>query len=421
MDILIKSATIVDTQSKHHLKTRDVSIRNGKIEKIAEKIEAKNSKIIDAKDLHLSKGWIDLQANYQDPGFEYKEDIQSGLNASAAGGFTAVGVSPATSPSRDVKAQVEYLVNQSKAHVIDVLPYGAVSKNLEGKELAELSDMQFSGAVAFSDGKNSIKNPNLLNRALLYTKAFDGIVMNYPNTRDIAEKGVMNEGEVSTNLGLKGIPELAEELMVARDIYLVEYTAGRLHFNTISTAKSIELIASAKSKNLKVSCDIASYNLLLTDNEISEFDTRFKTLPPLRSSKTIKKLIAGIKNGTIDAICSDHCPEDIESKKKEFDYATFGIINAQTSFAVANTALTKSISLEQLIGLFTDGPAKVLGLERPTINEGEQANVTLFQPNETFVFSKADLLSKSTNSPFFGRELTGKVLGVINGKKLSLR
>ncbi|MEQ8624564.1 MAG: dihydroorotase [Vicingaceae bacterium] len=417
MDILIKSATIIDSKSKYHLKKRDVLIKNGKIEKIADKIEQGSAKVIKAKDLYVSKGWIDLQVNYQDPGFEYKEDIQTGLNASAAGGFTAVGVSPATSPTRDVKAQVEYLVNQSKAHVIDALPYGAVSKNMEGKELAELSDMQFSGALAFSDGKQSIKNPNLLNRALLYSKAFDGTVMNYPNTKDIAELGVMNEGEVSTGLGLKGIPELAEELMVSRDIFLVEYTDGRLHFNTISTAKSIELIANAKAKNLKVSCDIASYSLLLTDSELKEFDTRFKTLPPLRTSKTIKKLISGIKNGTIDAICSDHCPEDIESKKKEFDYAAFGIINAQTAFSVANTALLNSIPLEQLISLFTDGPAKVLGLERPTISEGESANLTLFQPNEKFIFNKDDVLSKSDNSPFFGRELTGKVLGLINGKK----
>ena len=421
MDILIKSATIVDPQSKHHLKKRDLLIKNGKIEKIADNIKADNAKVITAKGLHLSKGWIDLQVNYQDPGFEYKEDIQSGLNASAAGGYTAVGVSPATSPTRDVKAQVEYLINQSKNHIIDVLPYGAVSKSMKGKELAELSDMQFSGAVAFSDGKHSIKNPNLLTRALLYSKAFDGIVMNYPNTKDIAELGVMNEGEVSTSLGLKGIPELAEELMVARDIYLVEYTAGRLHFNTISTAKSIELIANAKNKNLKVSCDVASYNLLLTDSELVEFDTRYKTLPPLRTSKTIKKLIAGIKNGTIDAICSDHCPEDIESKKKEFDYAAFGIINAQTAFAVANTAISKSVPLEQLISLFTDGPAKVLGLERPTVSEGEAANITLFQPSEKFVFTKGDVLSKSDNSPFFGRELMGKVLGVINGKKLRVQ
>ena len=416
MEILIKSATIVDPQSNYHLKKKDILIKNGKIEKIADKIESDQAKIIKGNDLHLSKGWIDLQANYQDPGFEYKEDIQTGLNASAAGGFTAVGISPATMPARDVKAQVEYLVNQSKSHLIDVLPYGAVSKNIEGKELAELSDMKYSGAIAFTDGKQSIKNPNLLNRALLYAKAFDGIIMNYPNSKDIAELGVMNEGEVSTSLGLKGIPELAEELMVARDLYIVEYTTGRLHFSTISTGKSIELIAKAKKEKLNVSCDVASYSLLLDDCELEEFDTRFKTMPPLRTKKTISELIAGIKNGTIDAICSDHFPEDIENKKKEFDYAAFGIINAQTSFAVANTALHNTISLAQLIALFTDGPARVLKLERPTIKSGQIANITLFQPKEKFVFTKEKVLSKSNNSPFFGREMKGKIVGVINGK-----
>ncbi len=421
MDILIKSALIVDSFSKHHLKKRDVYVTNGRIEKIAERIENKKAKLIEGSDLHVSKGWIDLFANFQVPGFEYKETIESGLNASASGGFTAVGVSPDTLPCRDSKTQIEYLLNQSKKHVVDILPYGAVSKNLEGKELAELSDMKLSGAIAFSDGKNSINNPNLLNRALLYAKAFDGIIMNFPNSADISAKGVMNEGETSTHLGLKGIPELAEELMVARDLYLVDYTDGRLHFNSISASKSVELIAQAKKNGLKVSCDVASYNLLLDDTELEEFDTRFKTLPPLRSKKTISKLISAVKNGTIDAISSDHCPEDIEAKKREFDYASFGIINAQTAFTVANTALSKSISIERLIELFTDGPTKILGLDKPSINEGELANLTIFQPNEKVTFTKEAVLSKSNNSPFFGRELKGKVLGVINEKRVYLK
>ena len=217
---------------------------------------------------------------------------------------------------------------------------------------------------------------------MLYTQAFDGIVFNFPHTDEVAYQGVMNEGETSTMLGLKGIPELSESLMVARDLNILEYTGGRLHLNSISTSKSIELIAKARKDGMFVTCDVASYNLLLDETELKDFDTRLKTLPPLRSNKTIKALIKGIKNGTVDAISSDHTPEDVEEKKKEFDHAAFGIINLQTSFAVANTALKKSLSIDQIIPLFTNGPASILGIELSKIEEGSAAELTIFQPKK---------------------------------------
>lgn len=417
MELLIKSATLIAPSSKFHNQEVDLLIKNGKIDQIGEKLSSKTTKVIDIAGLHVSKGWVDLHANIQDPGYEFKEDIETAISAAAAGGFTTIAVSPLSEPIRDSKAQIEYLIKSSKNKVVSVLPYGSISKNAEGKELAELNDMYNSGAIAFFDGKRPVSNPNLINRALMYTKAFDGTVINFPHTKEVAYNGVMNEGITSTQLGLKGIPELAESLMVSRDLSLVEYTNGKLHFNTISSSKSLEMIAKAKKNKLNVSCDVAAYNLLLDEEKLEDFDSRFKTLPPLRDKKTINALIKGIKDGVVDAICSDHQPEDIESKKKEFDHAAFGIINLQTAFASAHTALSKKVELTKIINLFTEGPAKVLGISLPSIQEGEKANLTLFLPNDEFVLTKDLVKSKSNNSPFFGMSLKGKVYGVINNGK----
>jgi dihydroorotase len=320
-------------------------------------------------------------------------------------------------PIRDSKAQIEYVINQNKNALVELLPYGAVSKNAEGQELAELYDMAQAGARAFFDGKNSIENPNLLMRALDYCRSFEGLVMNFAYNNDISPEGVINEGEASTALGLKGIPELAEEIMLNRDLYLTDYTKGRLHFATISSAAAIQLIAKAKKKGAAVSCDISTAHLLFSDAELQDFDSRLKTLPPFRTKKCIQALVKGIKKGVVDALSSDHWPQDIESKKKEFDHAAFGIINLQTAFATANTALKKDISLEKLIELFTSGPERILNLEKNAIEVGEVANFTLFDPEQDFVFEKKDVLSKSKNSPFFGKKLKGVVYGVVNNNK----
>tara|TARA_B110000046_G_scaffold57595_2_gene64446 strand:+ start:126468 stop:127730 length:1263 start_codon:yes stop_codon:yes gene_type:complete len=419
MGVLIKKATIVSEGSSQHLRVKDILIQKGKIVKIDNLISANGTKEIEAEGLHVSLGWIDLQANIQDPGFEHKEDITTASNAAAAGGFTKIVVSPLSEPVRDSKSQLEYLKNYS-THAVEILPLGAISKGAKGKELAELYDLKEAGAIGFSDGKNPVKNPNVLNRALLYTQAFDGVVFNFPHTDEVAYQGVMNEGETSIHLGLKGIPELAESLMVARDLNILEYTRGKLHFNCISASKSLELISKAKKEEMQVTCDLASYNLLLDETELSEFDTRFKTIPPLRSKGTIKTLIKGIKNGTIDAICSDHTPEDVDEKMKEFDHSAFGIINLQTSFSVANSALKNAMPISEIIPLFTSGPAKVLGLNLSEIEEGEKAELTLFQPEEEFIYTKEMVLSKAKNSPFFNRKLSGKVVGIINGSKVVL-
>ncbi len=422
MKVLLKSVKIVDATNPQNGKIVDILIKGGKIEKIGKSIKAETGlKVIEEKGLCVSKGWIDLQANLQDPGYEHKEDIQSGLKAAAAGGFTKVCVSPLTEPVRDAKDQIQYIIKQSSESAVELLPYASLSKKAQGDELSEFYDLKQAGAVAFTDDRNSIKNPNLLKNALLYSKSMDALVMNFPYQTDISPNGVVNEGEQSTLLGLKGIPKLAEELMVKRDLYLQEYCGGKLHFSTLSSAKSIDMISTAKKAGAAVSCDMASYQLLLSDEELSSYDTRFKTLPPLRSKDEIKELIKAVKQGKVDALSSNHLPEDIDSKKKEFDLSSFGVINLQTAVPAAITALEGKVDLADVISLFTDGPARILEIDQPKIAEGETANLTLFNPNEGFIFEKEDVLSKSQNSPFFNRNLKGKVYGIISGNKMELQ
>lgn len=421
MKVLLKSVKIVDKHHPSNGKPIDILIKAGKIEKIGKDLKADQStKLIKEKGLCVSKGWIDMQANLQDPGFEHKEDIQSGLRAAAAGGFTKVCVSSLTEPVRVAKDQIQYLIKQSAESPVELLPYASLSKQAKGEALSEFYDLSQAGAIGFSDDRRSIRNPNLLKNALLYSKSMDALIINFPYQEDLSPEGVVNEGEQSTHLGLKGIPKLAEELMVKRDLYLQEYCGGRLHFSTLSSAKSIELIAGSKKQGASVSCDVASYQLLLSDEELITYDTRYKTLPPLRSKKEIKEIIKLTKQGKIDALSSNHLPEDIDSKKKEFDLASFGVINLQTAVPAAITALEKQLELEEIIALFTDGPARILGIEIPAIAEGNIANLTLFNPTKQFTFTKEMVLSKSKNSPFFNRKLKGTVFGIIQGKHIKL-
>lgn len=420
MKYLLKRARIIDNNSAYHGKIVDVLIDKGVITSIEKEITVDDAKLIESKDLHISTGWIDLQAHIQDPGYEYKEDILSAGEAAASGGFTRVCVSAVNQPVSDNKGQLEYIFKQSKDNLVEFLPFGAVSKNAAGKELADLADMHQAGAIAFSDGKRSCSNPNLLYRALRYCQSFEGLVFNFPHTASLAPDGVMNEGVVSTELGLKGLPEIAEEIMLARDLSILEYTGGKLHFHTLSSPKSLQLIAEAKKKGLQVSCDIATYHLLLSDENVKEFDSRYKTIPPLRSKDSINGLIKAVKKGVIDALCSDHYPEDIEQKKREFNTAAFGIINLQTAFSSAYTALHKHLSIDEIIPLFTSGPANVLGIENTSIDVGVSANLTVFDPSLEFQFTKDQVLSKSNNSPFFNHKLKGRVIACFNRKKAHL-
>lgn len=421
MNTLIKSAKIIDCNSKYNGKTVDVLIEKGIITKIDKSItNTKKYKEISFKGLHVSNGWFDLRANFCDPGNEHKEDLNSGLEATAKGGFTGVLIMPDTNPTADNKGAIEYIINKTKTNIVDVFPSGALSHKCEGNEIAEMYDMHLAGAVAFTDNKKSIESAGLLNRALLYSQSFGGVIMNFPSNSELSKNGQINEGVISTSIGLKGIPALAEELMVSRDIYLAEYCNAKIHLTNITTKQSVKLIKEAKKRGIKVTADVNAHNLLLSEAELSSFDSNYKVCPPLRTKEDIKALIAGLKDGTIDAICSDHTPEDIEEKQCEFDNAAFGIINAQTAFSVANTALLGKLELTEFISKITTTPRNILGLKSSEIKEGSIANLTLFNPNEKWEINKKDIVSKSKNSPFIEKELTGKVFGIVNNNTMIL-
>ena len=419
MIVLIRTAKVVDPNSKYNNEVVDILIENGIIQEIGKNLKSpKNAKIIEEKGLHVSPGLFDLHSNFRDPGFEWKEDIQSGMLAAAKGGFTGVLIMPSNNPVTDTKSQVEYIQKMSADNVVNVHPAGSITKNLKGQELTEMFDMSKSGALAFTDDKNSIQHAGIMKLALLYTKNFGGIIMNQGNDKSISNGGHMNEGVTSTFLGLKGIPNLAEDLMIARDIKLAEYTKGRLHFSCISTAKSVELIRTAKKQGLNITADVAIHNLVLDETACKGFDTRYKVNPSLRTQKDIKALLKGLKDDTIDAICTDHTPEDIENKKVEFDNAEFGMIGLQTAFSLA-CQLEQEIGLEGIIDKMAINPRKILGLEAPEVNIEKAANLCLFNPSTEWTLEEKDIVSKSKNTPFVGKTLKGKIVGVVNNGILS--
>ena len=418
-NLLIQSATILHPNSPFNGKLADVLIIDGKISEIGNKITSPNSKtvIISGKGHFLSPGFLDINVNFGEPGLETKEDIDSGCSAAVAGGFTAVALMPNTQPPIHSKAEVSYLVNKSQNTLVDILPIGCITHNREGKEMAEMFDMQRSGAIAFSDGNRPLTNAGLMSRALLYTKSFNGLVFSYAEDQDIAAKGKMNEGVMSTFLGMKGNPSLAEELMVSRDLYLAEYNESRIHFSTISTARSIDLIRNAKKAGVKVTCDVAAHHLVLTDDELEGFDSHYKVKPPLRTKADQKALIAGLKDGTVDAIVSQHTPHEIEFKNVEFEIAAFGIIGLQTVLPIA---LKVGLSPELILDKLVIGPRNVLGLSIPGLEVGNSANFILYNPSEEWILNEETNKSKSSNSPFIGQKLTGKVKLVCNNDQYIL-
>jgi len=412
-NLLIQSVTILYPQNKYEGKIADVLIIDGKISDIGKSIKSsvKWCKNINAKGQFLAPGFFDLNVNFGDPGLETKEDISTGAAAAAAGGFTGLALMPNTQPPIHSKAEVTYLVNRAKNNLVDIYPLGCISHNGEGKELAEMFDMQQSGAIGFTDGKKPVSNSGLMSRALLYTKSFNGLIFSYAEDQDIAGKAKMNEGVMSTYLGMKGNPSLAEELMIARDLYLAEYNDARIHFSTISTANGVDLIRRAKKAGVKVSCDVAAHALALTEELLEGFDSNYKVKPPLRTKADQKALIAGLKDGTIDAIVSQHTPHEIEFKNVEFEIASYGISALQTAFPLALKAgLTPKLVIEKM----SVNPRMILGLSNPVFEKGNSANFILFDPTKKWTFDEKTNYSKSKNSPFMGENLTGKISLVYN-------
>jgi dihydroorotase len=416
MKVIIREAKIIDSTSPFHNKTVDILIVDGLIEKIGVSLpNTENIEEIKRDNLHLSQGWFDSSVSLGEPGFEDRETIINGLNVAAQSGFTAIALQPNSFPIIDNQSQVNFVQNKANGSATQLYPIGALTKGSEGNDMAELFDMKKVGAIAFGDYNKSQPNANLLKIALQYVQDFDGLVIAFPQDEKIKGSGVVNEGIVSTRLGLKGIPNLAEELQISRNLFLLEYTGGKLHVPTVSTAKSVQLIKEAKAKGLNISCSVAVHHLVMTDEKLEGFDTRFKVSPPLRTELDRKALLAGILDNTIDMITSDHNPMDIEHKKMEFDTAKNGTIGLESAYGALMTVLP----LEKVIEKLTSGK-NVFGIESQSINEGTPANITLFNPEGNSVFTKSSILSKSKNSAFLGMETKGKVYGILNQGKLIL-
>jgi len=416
MNALIKSATIVDSKSDFHNEKVDILIEKGRIAKISKRINNTNNyKEIRLENLHVSQGWFDSSVSFGEPGYEERETIANGLHTASLSGFTAVALNPNTNPVVDSAPDITFIKTKSLNNATSLFPLGALTQSGNGTDLAELYDMHTAGAIAFYDYQHPIENPNLLKIALQYASNFDGLVCSFPQESKISGHGVVNEHINSTKLGLKGNPALAEELQVARDLFLLEYTKGKLHIPTISTAKSVQLIREAKSKKLDVTCSVAIHNLLLTDDELVDFNTIYKVLPPLRTSTDNEALIEGLKDGTVDMVTSDHNPIDIEGKNIEFDYAKYGTIGLESAFG----ALQNIFTTKKTIDLLTKGKER-FGIGTHAINEGQRAEITLFNPGTAYNFFESNILSKSKNSLFLSKTLKGKVYGIIANNKICI-
>ncbi|MVM39199.1 amidohydrolase family protein [Spirosoma sp. HMF3257] len=432
MQFLIRSACVVDTASSLNGQVVDILVENGLIRQIGENLSVgSGSLVIESDNLHISAGWADMRVLAQDPGYEHKEDLTSVCKAATAGGFTDIAVLPNTQPVIDDKGTLGYVRRMAEGQPVTVHVIAAVTKKAAGEDFTEMLDLHHAGAIAFSDGTHPLQNPDLLLKTLQYLQPINGLLMNRPEEQLLTRFGQMHEGIQSTLLGLKGIPALAEELLVERDLRLLDYVlsgeqgAGSresspgserpapsvLHFSTISTARSVELIRQAKAQGMPVSCDVAAHQLVFDDSALAGFDTNLKVNPPFRAKEDVAALWAGLADGTIDAIVSDHSPQDAESKNLEFDQAEFGITGLETIFPVLVT-YNKGLSLSQLIEKLTTRPRQILRLPAVSIAEGQPARLTLFDPTRTWIYEHT--FSKSKNSPFFDQSFTGRVVGTVH-------
>lgn len=409
MNILLKNVKIIDTESSYNGSSQDIRIKEGVIAEIGIDLPKKRGEtVIDREHLSVSQGWFDSSVSFGQPGYEERETIENGLRVAAHSGFTAVALNPNTNPIIDTSSDVTFVKKMAEGSLTQLFPIGALSQKSESIDLAELYDMQESGAVAFGDYQTPITNPNLLKIALQYTQGFKGLVLSFPQENAIAGKGLVHEGVESTKSGLKGIPAIAESLQIARDLHILEYAGGSLHIPTISTASSVELVREAKAKGLDVTCSVAIQNLVFTDAAIKDFDTHFKVKPPLRSPEHLDALIDGIKDGTIDMVTSDHNPLDVERKHLEFDNAGYGTIGLESIFG----ALLTKTSEKKAIKLLTNGRKRFTQISNP-IAIGNPADLTVFIAKVSWEFTKEDILSKSKNSAFIGSKMKGRVVATI--------
>ncbi|MFM6924272.1 MAG: dihydroorotase [Ferruginibacter sp.] len=417
MKILIKQASIISPSSPFNGQIKDILITDGTISGISDSISENADQVITQDGLCVSIGWMDMFADFGDPGYEQKESIESGTKAAAAGGFTDVMLVPNSQPVVDNKAQVEYIVQKARQTGVHIHPVGAVSKKTEGKELSEMYDMRLSGAIAFGDGIKPVQNSGIILKALQYVKSFNGTIIQLPDDTGIGTNGLMNEGLGSTQMGLPGKPILAEELMVARDLKLARYADSKIHFTGISSPKSLEYIKRSKESGIKVSCSVTPYQAYFCDEDLQGYDTNLKVNPPLRTRADMMAIRNALIDGSIDCIASHHLPQHWDNKVCEFEYAKPGMIALETMFAVL---MSCGLPAEQFVQMQTVNIRNIFGLPVPEIKENEPACLTLFVPDRQFVFEANMIQSKSKNSPFIGKTVQGKVIGIINQSNIQL-
>ncbi len=420
MLVHIRKARVIDPQSDFNNKVADVLIENGVIVKIASSIKVEGALEIKEKGLCISPGWVDVFADYCEPGYEHKETISTGLACAASGGFTEVFLSPNTQPVISTKSIVQYTLQKGAGNIVSLYPLGTATQNAEGKELAEMMDMRSYGAIAFSDGWKPIQNTGLMLKALEYIKAFHGIMLQIPVDTSLASGGLMNEGLNSTRLGMAGIPALAETIMVHRDIELVRYTGSRLHITGISTAESVEMVRKAKAEGLAITCSVTPYHLALTDDTLTHYESIYKVSPPLRTEADRQALIEGFADGTIDCISSHHKPQDWDSKTKEFEYSADGMAVQELSFSILWNTLKDKINIDRLAEAMSTLPRDIFGLASAEIKKGNRANLTIFTTEGKYSLTPAKVFSISKNNPFIGKELAGRVVGIINNGQIHI-
>ncbi len=419
MKVLIKSVQILDPSSKWHLKEANVLIEGNTIKEISTN-NLTATQVIEGKGLTLSPGWFDMRATIGDPGLEHREDIASACEAASFGGFTEIACLPATQPFLQSKDVVAYIKSKSQISPVEIHPIANVTTDAKGLELTEMIDLHEAGVVAFCDGEHPVWHSGVLIKALQYLQPMNGLLIQNAEDTNLTKYGQMNEGRTSTILGLKGIPKIAEEVVILNNLELLKYSGGRIHFSKISTARSVEIIRNAKKKGLNVTCDIAAHQIAFDDSALTSFDTSYKVNPPFRNKEDIDALLKGLIDDTIDVVVSDHTPLDPESKNLEFDMASFGIINLETAFAVANTYAGKKVELSKILEKFTSSPRRLLNREQVIIEEGAVANLTLFDAEKEWTYTEKDIKSKSRNSPFTGKKLKGKAVAVFNKGQVKL-
>jgi dihydroorotase len=418
MQLLLKNGRLIDPAAQRDEEV-DIQITDGVIAAIGKGLKAPSAQVVDLKGKVIAPGFIDMHVHLREPGYEYKETVLSGVTAAAAGGFTAVCCMPNTNPAIDDESVVRMIQSKARAALnglVDVYPVGAVTTERKGDRLAPLAELAAAGAVAFTDDGDPVHDAEIMRRALEYAAMYDRVVIQHAQDMPMTKGGAMNEGFVSTSLGLPGMPPAAEDIVVSRDIQLAQYTGGRYHVAHMSTAGATDLVRQAKARGLKVTSEVTPHHFTLTDEAVRGYDTNTKMNPPLRTADDVAALKKGLKDGTIDVIATDHAPHSFDEKQVEYQQAPFGIVGLETAIGltISELVLPGVLTLPQMVEKMSVNPRKILGLPSLRIAEGERANLTIFDPSAEWIVDPAAFKTKSKNTPFGGRKLTGRPVGIVN-------